>query len=241
MATVAQASSDSHLAKSGIVRIVTVISSHLVTAAIFFSAAGSMRVQVGWIYYGGLLAYLVISIVALFYLCPTVVATVNARGKRHRDVKTWDKVFGVTYAALLLISPAVAGFDCGRIHTLELPRSTTWLALAFTCLSSALAQWAMVVNKHAETGVRLQSDRDHEVISSGPYAFVRHPFYVSMIATQLAYPVAVGSLYASIPAVLIAGLAIWRTAREDETLRRELPGYAAFAEHTRYRLLPKIW
>ncbi|HMA95773.1 MAG TPA: hypothetical protein VKP30_23950, partial [Polyangiaceae bacterium] len=80
MATLAQASSESHLDQSGIVRLVTVISVHLVTAAIFFGAAGTARLRVGWIYYGGLLAYLTVSIVALFYLCPTVVATVNARG-----------------------------------------------------------------------------------------------------------------------------------------------------------------
>jgi protein-S-isoprenylcysteine O-methyltransferase Ste14 len=99
----------------------------------------------------------------------------------------------------------------------------------------------MIVNKHAETGVRIQSERNHAVISSGPYRIVRHPFYVSAIVSQLIYPVALGSPHAFIPAVAIALLVVWRTAREDETLRRELEGYEAFTKRTPYRLVPGVW
>jgi protein-S-isoprenylcysteine O-methyltransferase Ste14 len=78
-------------------------------------------------------------------------------------------------------------------------------------------------------------------ISSGPYRIVRHPFYISLIVSQLIYPLAVGSPYALIPALLIALLFVWRTAREDETLRLELEGYEAFTKRTRYRLVPGLW
>ncbi len=99
----------------------------------------------------------------------------------------------------------------------------------------------MIVNKHAETGVRIQDDRNHAVVSSGPYRIVRHPFYISGIVTSFVYPLAVGSLYAFIPALVIAVLIVWRTAREDQTLRRELDGFEAFTKRTRYRLFPGVW
>jgi protein-S-isoprenylcysteine O-methyltransferase Ste14 len=121
------------------------------------------------------------------------------------------------------------------------PWAVSVLALAVTILATAFVHWAMIVNQHAETGVRIQDDRHHVVVTAGPYRIVRHPFYVSLIVTALAYPLAVSSLYACLPGLVMAGLFVWRTAREDQTLRRELEGYEAFTERTRYRLLPGVW
>lgn len=70
---------------------------------------------------------------------------------------------------------------------------------------------------------------------------MRHPFYTALILTQLAYPLALGSVLASFVAVPIIALFVWRTSREDATLQRELPGYVSFTPVTRYRLLPGVW
>jgi len=177
-------------------------------------------------------------ILALF---PGTVEIVNARGRFQKGVKRWDKVFGVLYTLLLFVQPVVAGLDAGRFRWTEVPAFLFVPALAVTLLSFLFVHWAMVVNRHAETGVRIQEDRGHEVVSSGPYRFVRHPFYVSIIVTQLVYPLAMGSLAAYGPALAITFLFIWRTAREDATLRAELPGYSGYAARVRYRLLPGVW
>jgi protein-S-isoprenylcysteine O-methyltransferase Ste14 len=241
MTDAAQASSTTRLTSSGVARMLTVVVTLVATAAVFFLAAGTLDVGRGWIYYGGLLAYLVVSMAAMLLFFPGVIELVNERGKLHQDVKAWDKLFGIAYTALLLASPAVAGYDVGRLHSFESPRCVAWAALAVTILSNAFVHWAMIVNKHAETGVRIQNDRHHEVISSGPYRIVRHPFYISFIVTQLLYPLAIGSLYAFVPALAAVALVVWRTAREDEALRRELDGYEAFTKRTPYRLLPRVW
>lgn len=89
--------------------------------------------------------------------------------------------------------------------------------------------------------VRIQSERGHTVCTTGPYRIVRHPMYVGVILTVLGIPVLLGSLYALIPAALIAALFILRTALEDRTLRQELPGYAEYARDVRWRLVPGIW
>ncbi len=229
------------LTKAGVGRLLTVVLTLAATAAAFFLAAGTWEVSRGWLYYGGLLIYLVLAAVVIVLFFPESVETVNARGKWNKDVKAWDKAFGLAYTAFILVQPAVAGWDVGRVHSLEAPWPVSAIAVAWTIMAYALVHWAMISNKHAETGVRIQEDRHHAVISSGPYRIVRHPFYISLIAVALLYPLAVSSLYAFIPGAAMAFLFIWRTAREDETLRRELHGYEAFAKKTRYRLLPGIW
>ena len=229
------------LTTAGVGRMVTVVLTLAVTAAIFFLMAGSVRVSNAWIYYGGVLAYLVLAMAALLALFPDVIETINARGRVHRDVKSWDKLFAVGYTALVLLQPAVAGWDVRQARTFEVTLPLSFSALGVTVAAYAFIHWAMVVNAHAETGVRIQREREHAVVSSGPYRFVRHPFYTSLIATHLVYPVAIGSPSAFIPAVAIAGLFVWRTAREDSTLQQELDGYRAYATHTSYRLVPGIW
>ncbi len=229
------------LTKSGISRLFTVAAGLIVMAAIFFGAAGTLDVPRAWIYYGGILSYLVISLIVLFIAFPGVIEVINERGRMKKDVKGWDKIFGFAYALLMFILPAVAGFDAGRFHGSYVPVFYSTPALAMTILAYAFVHWAMIVNKYAETGVRIQTERHQEVVSSGPYRFVRHPFYVSVAVTHLLYPVAVGSLYGYIPALMSVGLLVWRTAKEDAMLQAELSGYAEYASRVRYRLLPGVW
>ncbi len=229
------------LTGSGVARMATVVLTLAATAAIYFLAAGTPAVLRAWLYYGGLLAYLLLAMAAAAAVFPQVIETVNARGHLHKDVKTWDKVFGLAYTILLLVEPAVAGWDVRRAATFDAGWPVTALALTATVAAYAFVHWAMVVNPHAETGGRVQGERHHTVISSGPYRLVRHPFYVALIVTQLVYPVAVGSPTAFVPGIAIAALFVWRTGREDRTLRSELEGYEAYTERTRYRLVPGVW
>lgn len=89
--------------------------------------------------------------------------------------------------------------------------------------------------------MRIQSDRNHFVISTGPYRFIRHPGYAVGIAYMLATPVALASWFALIPAVLVAGGYILRTGLEDRVLQQELKRYREYSQKVRYRLIPGIW
>jgi protein-S-isoprenylcysteine O-methyltransferase Ste14 len=99
----------------------------------------------------------------------------------------------------------------------------------------------MVANRFFAAVVRIQSDRDHKVVTGGPYRVVRHPGYAGGIWAWLATPLMLGTLWAYIPALLTIAAMVVRTALEDQTLHSELPGYAEYAQHTRYRLLPGVW
>jgi protein-S-isoprenylcysteine O-methyltransferase Ste14 len=230
------------LTRSGVSRIVTVFGSMLVSAALFFGAAGTLSLPRAWLYYGALLTYMLVALPVMLVRFPGAIEVVNERGKLAKPgVKAWDRAFVVAYAALLLAVHPLAGLDAGRFHWSEIPAPLAPPAVAVVILATVLGQWALIENRWAETGVRIQEDRRQQVVSSGPYAWVRHPLYVSSILTQLAYPIAVGSLWAFVPALAIVGLLVWRTSREDETLRTELPGYAAYASRVRHRLLPGVW
>ena len=108
-------------------------------------------------------------------------------------------------------------------------------------LSYALVLWAMVVNKYFEGTVRIQEDRDHMVISTGPYKIMRHPGYVGMIIGAFSPALIVGSLFSLIPVVISIFAIIMRTHFEDKLLREKLEGYADYAKKTKYRLIPGIW
>ena len=100
----------------------------------------------------------------------------------------------------------------------------------------------MVANRHFEPGVRIQRDREHGVVSTGPYRLVRHPGYTGTIAAYfLGMPCMLGSLASLIAAAVGIVALIVRTAKEDAFLVRELAGYASYASRVRYRLLPSVY
>lgn len=106
--------------------------------------------------------------------------------------------------------------------------------LIFVSSGQLVWHWAWIY-------VRLQYDRSHQVATSGPYKYVRHPGYIGFIVFNLATPLMLGSLWALIPGVIMTILFIIRTALEDSTLRNELEGYKEYALKVSYRLIPGVW
>ena len=115
------------------------------------------------------------------------------------------------------------------------------VALVGLALACGLVFWVTAANTYLSRLVRIQEDRGHQVVTTGPYRFVRHPMYAGLVVLIPCLPLFLGSWWALVPAGLIAILFVIRTALEDRTLRAELPGYAEYAQHVRYRLLPGIW
>lgn len=96
-------------------------------------------------------------------------------------------------------------------------------------------------NTYLSQVVKIDKERGHHVITTGPYALVRHPMYTVVIVLLFAVPVALGSRFALILAVFLTVLLIVRTCLEDRTLHIELEGYVEYANKTHYRLIPGIW
>jgi protein-S-isoprenylcysteine O-methyltransferase Ste14 len=101
--------------------------------------------------------------------------------------------------------------------------------------------WAEAVNKFFEVAVRIQTDRGHKVIDTGPYAIVRHPGYVGGILFFEGSAISLGSVWALLPAGLVSCLLILRTRWEDQSLQAELPGYKEYTQLVCYKLVPGVW
>src|SRR5690606_20214485 len=115
------------------------------------------------------------------------------------------------------------------------------IALAAILLGYGLGTWALVENRFFSGVVRIQTDRGHHVVTTGPYRFIRHPGYAGALLSYLCMPILFDSLWAWIPTLLLVVVLFIRTALEDKTLQTELPGYKEYAQKTRYRLIPGIW
>ena len=167
---------------------------------------------------------------------------IEERVKPGPGTKRWDKVFSIVYIPILMALLVVAALDAGRAQwSPPLPAVAYVAAYVVTVGSYCLALWAMWTNRFFSSVVRIQTDRGHYVVDQGPYRFIRHPGYAGAIPLVLASALVLGSLWALIPAGLVALLFIVRTALEDATLQRELPGYAEYAAKVRWRLVPGIW
>lgn len=222
----------------GIKRIVHSFISALIVAALLFLSAGRLDWPAAWIFCGLFLAYLLAVTIWGARADPDLM---NERGRRPDNVKRWDQVLVALRLPLLFGIPVIAGLDAGRFEWSAVP--LVWQVLGFIGFIPAmvLPVWAFSANRYLAMVVRIQGDRGHQVATTGPYRYVRHPMYVGTIFFGVCTPLFLGSWWALVPGGLLAGLFVVRTALEDRALREELPGYAEYAERVRYRLLPGVW
>jgi protein-S-isoprenylcysteine O-methyltransferase Ste14 len=192
-------------------------------------------------------AWILSLLYGVFLLAYAVWGTLKApdllkeRSQVAENVKVWDKVIMAVYTVLLLVTLVLAGLDVGRGRWSQMPVAWQVLGLVGIVLSGGLIFWTILTNAYLGRMMRIQEDRGHQVVTGGPYRYVRHPMYVGIILLFPCMTLFLGSWWALVPAGLIAMLMVIRTALEDHTLQAELPGYADYAQRVRYRLLPGMW
>ena len=165
----------------------------------------------------------------------------RARFLDHQDAKPWDKILSPLVGVGGGLLPLVAGLDAlyGWSPPFSMPDKI--MALIIILAGYALGSYALMANRYFSGMVRIQTDRDHHVVSGGPYRWLRHPGYAGAILTYLAIPVFLDSRWALVPAIFLSAVLVIRTNLEDKTLQEELDGYPEYAAQVRYRLLPGVW
>lgn len=210
-------------------------------AVLFFLVAGRTDINRAWLWAIVTLLYYVAGMMVILKVNPRLF---NERGSwnKKKDTKIWDKIllkiFGTigVYLHVLLIA-----LDVGRFGWSHL---SPWLILPGMILytgSFNLVYWAMAENTHFETTVRIQHERNHQVITTGPYRLVRHPGYAGLIMANFGSTMILGSMYGFITAFATLIVLLIRTWLEDRTLTAELDGYQAYRDEVKYRLFPLIW
>jgi protein-S-isoprenylcysteine O-methyltransferase Ste14 len=207
---------------------------------IFFISAGNVVGSRPWVFFAASFVHYTVSTGVLYKLNPELLVQ---RLKRKREgSELWDEILmRVSNLIVLIAIPVVVGLDIGRFHWSELDVQFAVLGFAFFITSTVLITWAMAVNPHFESTVRIQRDRDHKVIANGPYKIVRHPGYLAGILYTLSIPLIMGSVFAFIPVGIYDILFIIRTSLEDRTLHKELDGYSEYAKQVKHKLFPSIW
>ena len=165
--------------------------------------------------------------------------------RRQKSLPRRNKRLGQDSAQLYFPAMAavllVAALDDSRFHWFPVPWWVCGVGYALLLAGIGIVTWAEGVNKFFEVTVRIQTERGHSVIDTGPYAIARHPGYVGGILHAIGMALSLGSLWALIPAGIASIVLIVRTQWEDQTLQEELNGYKEYAMRVRYKLIPGVW
>jgi len=211
----------------------------VIVMGILFGITGRWDWWMGWALAG---MYILLTAFSAIFILPVNPGMLVERAQPHNDTRKWDTTLVGIMGLLMLFEYALASLDVRFGWTPQFPLAVQISGLIVAVAGyDCLIIWAMVSNTFFVTTVRIQTDRQHRVVSHGPYRYIRHPGYLGILVTHLGIPLMLNSLWAFIPAVLIAAILVARTVLEDKTLHAELPGYANYAEFVRYRLLPGIW
>ncbi len=210
----------------------------IVTGIVYFIASGRIdRLRV-WLYIG---SYIIGSLISGIILVKRVPELLNQRGKIQKGTKKWDKIIILTYFLFaIIITPLIAGID-NKLNLSSLHFSYLFVGIGLYILSVIFSIWPMLHNPFFEGTVRIQEDKNHKVVESGPYRMVRHPGYLGMLLGSLPIPFAFGSILSFFPACIMIFLVIIRTYFEDQTLQAELDGYKEYSKKVKYRLIPFLW
>ncbi len=168
---------------------------------------------------------------------------IKERGKflEHENTQPWDKVLAPLVGLGGNLIPLVAGLDARYNDLYPFGMGLKLLAFVLFVAGISWGTWALLTNSFFSGVVRLQTDRGHHVINTGPYSVMRHPGYAGAVLTYLASPVVLSSLWSIIPTIFFIIVIAIRTRLEDNFLQSELPGYADYAKEVRFRLFPGVW
>ena len=204
-----------------------------------FAPAGTMIWPTGWIFIG--LVFSGMLTINLWLLKNNPELLQERMSLSRSDQKGWDKLTFPLVLAYPLVSLALISLDAARLHWSPVP---VWvqglgaliLFCAFIILFSTFRE-----NTFLSTVVRLQKERGHKVVSTGPYHYLRHPMYAAFVLVVFGTPLFLGAWYGvflGLPFIFMVGR---RAVLEERALEQELDGYAAYMQQVKYRLIPFIW
>jgi protein-S-isoprenylcysteine O-methyltransferase Ste14 len=208
------------------------------TLALFLSA-GTIAWVAGWIYLVLFFGFFLGVNAWLFQHNPGLLQ--ERMSFSRPDQKGWDKIL----FPLLLVLPffwlVFISLDAIRFHWSSVP---FWFQVVGAILllgSFYLFFLTFRENSYLSTVVRIQKERGHEVISTGPYHYVRHPMYAGFLLFMIGTPLLLGSWYGVLLGLAFIVLLARRAVLEERTLQKELRGYANYMAKVKYRLIPFIW
>lgn len=195
--------------------------------------AGSLKYWEAWIWWA------IISVLTLFITAYFLKRNPELLSRRMKvEEKAPQPGIIRILSFLSMLTFIIPGFDF-RFNWSAVP---VWMVIAANAAVFLGYVFIIIVfreNSYAATVI--QVEKDQQVITTGPYAMVRHPMYTGLLVVELFTPLALGSYWALIFACLFIPTIVFRIRKEEEVLLQELPGYVDYGLRTRYRLIPLVW
>lgn len=208
--------------------------SQAILLVVLFVPAGRLDLPALWVFLG---ICAVLSAAAIATADPDL-----ARERRRPGPGGFDRRRPAVISLLMFGAVVLAAADVGRLHWSDtVPVAVRTLAMAVFAAGMSLSIWSMASNRFFSPVVRIQTDRGHHLVDTGPYRWIRHPGYAGMIAGIPGAPLAIGSWWGLVPGLACALVILRRAMLEDPYLIAHLDGYAAYAREVRWRVLPGVW
>lgn len=204
----------------------------IILGGVLFVPAGSLQFWEAWIYW---CEFSVLTLFITIYFLKKSPELLSRR-MQYKEKETTRKPPAILNLCFLCY--IIPGLDF-RFHWSTVPVWVVIAANAIVFLGYIFIILVFKENNYASTVI--QVEKEQPVITTGPYAIIRHPMYLGLILMILFTPLALGSYWAIIPALLCIPMNVFRIIGEEEVLLRDLAGYKDYCLKTRYRLIPLIW
>lgn len=212
----------------------------MVLGAILFGAAGAWDWPSGWAY---LAVFLVVGLAVSLWLAAVDPALLAERLKPpvQRGQKPWDRVFLVGVMVVYVGWHVLMALDARRFGWSHVPLAVQVLGAALIVVSYLGIAWVFRTNSFAAPVIKIQAERGQHVITTGPYAAVRHPMYAFAALQFVGDPLLLGSWWGLAVVPPLYAAVAWRALGEERMLREGLAGYDDYARRVRWRLAPGVW
>ncbi len=208
----------------------------LIAVALLFAPAGTFAFWQAWVYLAVCIAAGAITTSYLRKNDPKLLER-RARGpwaEKETSQKLLQLLVILAWAGAIILSSLDRRFSWSHLPLFAEIAGLVVVALGFFTIFLAFKE-------NTFAAVNIDVEAGQKVISSGPYAIVRHPMYTGLLLMVVGTPFALGSYWALTTTVLMALALLWRILFEERFLREHLPGYANYCSNVRYRLLPLVW
>lgn len=210
-----------------------------VLVALLFIPAGTFRFWQGWALLT--LAFIPVSF-AFFYFYkhdPQLMMRRLEFKEKVSEQKWLIRLLKPTFFLVFLLPGLDYRFGWTRDHLRAVPLWLELLAQALFLGGYLIVVWTLNVNRFAARTIRVEPGQ--QVISTGPYALVRHPMYSGSVVMLMSIPLVLGSFIGLFAFALLIPIYVFRLLNEEKVLRQELPGYPEYCQRTRFRLVPFLW
>jgi len=213
---------------------IRLLSGIIVLSVMFFLSAGTFQYWEAWLYMATLFIPMFFVFIYLIINEPELLARRMKMREKEKEQKLIIKLSYIPF----LIAFLLPGFD-KRFGWSNVPGVVVIIADILVLISYGVFFLVLKENPYASRVVEVESEQ--RVITSGPYAIVRHPMYSVVLLMYIFSPLALGSYWAMIPMFFIIPVIIARILNEEKVLKRELDGYDEYMQKTHYRIIPGVW